>query len=63
MTEALIKQTLKKEDPVELPMNAQFYEDMHNNIMQTVAKTEIKQLNRWAKTWVFLEPKTPRKGL
>ncbi len=63
MTEALIKQKLKKEDPVELPMNENFYADMHNNIMLAVEKTEIKQLNRWAKTWVFLEPKTSRKGL
>lgn len=63
MTEALIKQKLKKEDPIELPMNENFYEELHNSIMQSVERTEIKQLNRWAKTWVFLEPKTPRKGL
>jgi len=52
-----IKNKLKEEDPVQLPMNDLFFEKMHDQIMARVEKTEIKPLSRWAKTWVFLEKK------
>ena len=55
LTESLLTQKLKKMDSIELPMDENFFDNMHNQIMQAVEKTEIKQLNRWAKTWVFLE--------
>lgn len=52
-----IKRKLMEEDPIELPMDDQFFEKMHSQIMASVEKTEIKPLSRWAKTWVFLEKK------
>lgn len=55
LTDSLLTQQLKKMDSVELPMDENFFDQMHDQIMQAVEKTEIKQLNRWAKTWVFLE--------
>lgn len=56
--EMVIKNKLQKEDPVDLPMDDQFFENMHDQIMQAVEKTEIRQLNRWSKARVFLENKT-----
>ena len=55
--EALIALKLKKEDPIELPMDEMFFEKMHEQIMQAVEKTEIKQQTKWSKTKVFLETK------
>ena len=55
--EFLIKQKLKKEDPVELPMDDSFFEKMHNNIMQAVEKKEIKSQTKWSKSKIFLERK------
>jgi hypothetical protein len=55
--EALIALKLKKEDPIELPMDEMFFEKMHQQIMQAVDKTEIKQQTKWSKTKVFLETK------
>ena len=55
--EFLIKQKLKKEDPVELPMDDSFFEKMHNNIMQAVEKIEIKSQTKWSKSRIFLERK------
>lgn len=57
MKEIIILNKLKKEDPVELPMDEMFFEKLHDKIMQSVEKTEIKPLNKWSKTWVFLERK------
>lgn len=50
-----IIQTLKEHDPVELPMDDMFFNQLHSRIMKEVDKTDVKQLNRWGKTWVFLE--------
>jgi hypothetical protein len=60
MKETLLAKKIKKEDPIELPMDEKFYENMHNQIMLAVEKTEIKPPSRWAKTWVFLEASTIR---
>ncbi len=56
--EILIEQKLKKEDPFEFPMDDNFFDQMHDKIMQAVEKTEIKQQTKWTKTWVFLETST-----
>lgn len=56
----IIKQTLKKEDYLELPMDDSFYEKMHDQIMQAVEKSEIKTEPKWLKTRVFLEQKSQR---
>lgn len=56
--EKLIINKMRKEDSIELPMDDAFFEQMHNKIMLSVAKTEVKPLSKWAKTWVFLEKKT-----
>lgn len=53
--EVMIKQVIKKEDPVELPMNEQFYKSMHDNIMAAVENIEIKKQPKWSKNWIFLE--------
>lgn len=58
MKDILILKKLKAEDPVELPMDEQFYDQLHNKIMLSVEKTEIKKMSKLAKTWVFLERKT-----
>ncbi len=52
-----IEKKLKQEDLVELPMDELFFENMHDKIMASIEKTEVKPLSRWAKTWVFLETK------
>jgi hypothetical protein len=56
--EYLIKLKLRKEDPVELPMDDQFFENMHNKIMQAIDSAEIKPQSKWSKTRVFLEQRT-----
>lgn len=57
--EHLIKMKLKKEDPVELPMNNDFYELMHNRIMQAVDSMELakplKAQTKWSQSRIFLE--------
>lgn len=53
--EALLKQKMKKDDPVVLPMNEIFYQNMHDRIMNAVENIEIKKQPKWSKTWVFLE--------
>ncbi len=53
--EALIELKLKKEDQYELPMDDLFFNQMHDQIMQAVEKTEIKSQTKWTKTWIFLE--------
>jgi hypothetical protein len=58
MKEMLVINKLKKEDPIELPMDDLFFDKMHDKIMAGVEKTEVKPLNKWTKTWVFLERKT-----
>ena len=58
MKEMMLIKKLKKEDPIELPMDDQFFDKMHDRIMFAVEKTEVKPLSKWAKTWVFLERKT-----
>ncbi len=56
--EVLIEQKLKKEDPFEFPMDDNFFDQMHDKIMQAVEKTEIKDQTKWTKTWVFLETRS-----
>lgn len=58
MKEAMLVNKLKAEDAVELPMDEQFFDNLHNKIMLSVAKTEIKPVKKWEKTWIFLEKKT-----
>lgn len=50
-----IIQTLKDHDPVELPMDDMFFNQLHGRIMKEVDKTDIKEAHRLSKTWVFLE--------
>lgn len=51
-----LKEQLKREDPIELPMDDMFFDRLHDKIMANVAKTEIKPAtSKWAKPWVFLE--------
>ena len=56
----IIKQTLKKEDYIELPMDDSFFEKMHDQIMQSVENTEIKSQPKWSKARVFLEQSSQR---
>ena len=56
--DVIIKQTLKKEDYLELPMDDSFYEKMHDQIMQAVEKSEMKTEPKWLKAKVFLEQKS-----
>ncbi len=58
MKEMLLIQKLKAEDPIELPMDEAFFDNLHNKIMLSVEQTEIKPVSKWTKTWVFLEQKT-----
>lgn len=51
-----LKEQLKREDPIELPMDDMFFDRLHDKIMADVAKTEVKPAtSKWAKPWVFLE--------
>lgn len=52
-----LKEQLKREDPVELPMDDMFFDRLHDKIMAEVEKTEVKPTSRWSKTWEFLECK------
>ncbi len=56
----MIKQTLKKEDYLELPMDESFYDKMHEKIMQSVEKTEIQSQSKWSNAQVFLETSSNR---
>lgn len=58
MKEMILVKKLKTEDPVELPMDDIFFDKLHDKIMLSVEKTEVKKLNKFSKTWVFLERKT-----
>lgn len=58
MKEMILIRKLKSEDPVELPMEEIFFDNLHDKIMLSVEKTEVKKLSKLAKTWVFLERKT-----
>ena len=58
MKEMIIVKKLRAEDPVDLPMDEMFFEKLHGNIMKSIEKTEVKPVNKWTKTWVFLERKT-----
>lgn len=58
MKDMILIKKLKAEDNLELPMDEMFFEDLHNKIMMSVEKTEIKPASKWTKTWVFLEQKT-----
>jgi hypothetical protein len=62
MKDAILEKKIKKEDPIELPMDEKFYEDMHNQIMQSIEHTEIKPPTRLEKAWVFLETRAWRPG-
>jgi hypothetical protein len=51
-----LREQLRREDPIELPMDDMFFDKLHDKIMADVAKTEIKPAtSKWAKPWVFLE--------
>jgi hypothetical protein len=54
----MIVKKLRADDPIELPMDESFFDKLHGNIMQAVAKTEVKPLSKWDKAWVFLEQKS-----
>lgn len=59
-----IEKKLKQVDLVELPMEEKFFQNLHDKIMSSIEKTEVKPLSRWAKTWVFLETKAkPHRSL
>ncbi len=50
-----IIQTLKERDPIELPMDEAFYNQLHSRVMKEVERTDVKQTTRWGKAWIFLE--------
>jgi hypothetical protein len=53
-----LKQQLKKEDPIELPMDELFFDKLHDKIMAEIEHTEIRPAaSRWRKSWEFLESK------
>ncbi len=53
-----LKEQLKREDPIELPMDDMFFDKLHDKIMAEVDKTDVKPApSRWEKPWVFLERK------
>jgi hypothetical protein len=58
MKEVLLVRKMKMEDPVELPMDDIFFDQLHDKIMCAVEKTEMKKITRWDKTRVFLDHKT-----
>lgn len=58
MKEEKLVQKLRDEDPLWLPMDEDFYNNLHNKIMSAVEETEIKPVSKWEKTWIFLERKT-----
>lgn len=51
-----LREQLRREDPIELPMDDMFFDKLHDKIMADVAKTEIKPASsRLSKSWEFLE--------
>lgn len=51
-----LRKQLRREDPIELPMDDMFFDKLHDKIMADVAKTEIKPASsRLSKSWEFLE--------
>ncbi len=62
MKDAILERKIKKEDPIELPMDEKFFENMHNQIMQSIEQTEITPPTRLEKAWLFLETKAWRPG-
>jgi len=58
MKEVLLIRKMKTEDPVELPMDDKFFDNLHDKIMCAVEKTEVKPVTKWDKTWIFLDQKT-----
>lgn len=60
MKEVLLIKKMKTEDPVELPMDDLFFDQLHNKIMCAVEKTEMKKASKWDKAWIFLDSKTVR---
>lgn len=58
MKDVILARKLKAEDRLELPMDENFFDNLHNQIMLSVEKTEVKPVNKFEKTWVFLERKT-----
>lgn len=51
-----LREQLRREDPIELPMDEMFFDKLHDKIMADVAKTEIKPAtSRLSKSWEFLE--------
>lgn len=55
-TDILLKETLKKEDRIKIPVDEKFYQKMQNNIMAAIENSEMKETDKWSKPWVFLEP-------
>jgi hypothetical protein len=62
MKEMIIVRKLKAEDAIELPMDEMFFDDLHNKIMMSVEKTEVKPVSKLAKTWIFLESQTHKQA-
>ena len=60
MKEVLLIRKMKTEDPVELPMDDLFFDQLHDKIMIGVEKTEIKKVSKRGKAWIFLESKTAK---
>lgn len=60
MMETMIAKKLKKEDPIELPMDEKFFENMHDRIMVAVEKKAARPVRWRSKTWVFLESNAER---
>lgn len=58
MKDIILLKKLKAEDPIELPMDDAFFDNLHDKIMSSVEKTEIKPVSKWQKSWIFLEKKT-----
>lgn len=58
MKEMILIKKLRAEDPIELPMDEDFFDNLHKKIMLSVDKAEVKPVSKWTKTWVFLEQKT-----
>src|SRR3954471_25049484 len=62
MKEVLLIRKMKTEDPVELPMDDKFFDNLHDKIMCAVEKAEVKPVTKWDKTWIFLDQKTAWRG-
>ena len=55
-TDILLKETLKKEDRIKIPTEENFYIKMQSNIMAAIVNSEVMKIDKWSKSWVFLEP-------